>query len=90
MMVKILMAAGGAVATAFGLFVMILPIPFGLPLVIAGLAMMIMGSRRVAAWVRRRRAQHESLNETLRAVQKKSPDLIRKPLKMTAPEHSPN
>lgn len=47
---KILLVTGVVIVTLIGLIVLILPNPFGIPIIVSGLAMLIAGSDRFANW----------------------------------------
>lgn len=84
--VLILIVQLGAVALlAFGLILSITPIPFGLPLVVVSLAILVMTTPSVAAFFRRLRRDHPEADERIRQVEERLPGPLREPLRRTDP-----
>jgi len=75
----------GVLLIAFGLPLFWTPIPVGLIMIAAGVALVIGNSRRSQDWLRERRSRSARLDEKLREAERKSPSRIRKTLEKTQP-----
>ncbi len=89
-MKKTILLILGGIVTLVGLIVFVSPIPFGFAIVIPGVAMLIMGSDTVANWIKRRREEHEKLDEKLKDAEEEAPEEISEPLEKTDPDNTEN
>lgn len=77
--VAVILIIGGIILTP-------LPIPFGLVLIVLGLALLITTNTAFALWLRNFRRNNPHMDEKLRKAQKWLPGFLRIPLDKTNPE----
>ncbi|MEO1311960.1 MAG: hypothetical protein AAFV51_13505 [Pseudomonadota bacterium] len=75
----------GSVSLVFGLVLLPLPIPLGLPLLIVGLALWAPYLPFVQGWVRSLRRKYPNLNAQLLRYREKVPPVIRTTIDKTHP-----
>lgn len=83
---RIALLTVGAIVTIIGAVLTISPIPFGIFIVVPGLALMVMASDDFARWVKHRRERHGKFHRTLRKASGKAPDDLHNPLRKTDPD----
>jgi len=83
--VRVFLSILGAALVVVGLPLFWTPIPFGLLLIAAGLALLLSSSPAFQAWLRRRRARHRELDDVVRRAERTSPEQIRETLEKTDP-----
>jgi hypothetical protein len=87
---RVLALRGAAAMLLLGGMVMFpLPIPIGLPMIAAGLALLISSSQGFAMLVQRFRQRRPGFDGWLREVEPKIPALFRIPLRRTDPQTQP-
>ena len=69
-----------------GIVVTPLPIPFGILLILLGIALLITTNTAFALWLRNFRRRHPDMDEKLRKAQKWLPGFLRIPLDKTDPD----
>lgn len=85
MITKMFLTVTGGLLTLIGALIFISPLPLGVFVVAAGLAMMIKGSTTCCTWIAHRRAVHERLNRFLSFLEDNSPHGIADLLRRTHP-----
>ncbi|GGY49976.1 hypothetical protein [Parvularcula lutaonensis] len=83
---KALYVTLGTVLAMIGGIIFVSPMPLGFLFLIPGLALLVLGSERVANWVRRRRARNAELNEKMTEACEHMPDAVSAPLEETVPD----
>ena len=83
---KAFYVAVGTVLAVIGAVIFISPMPLGFMFLIPGVALLVLGSERVASWVQRRRARNAELNEKMTEACEHMPDAVSTPLEETVPD----
>jgi len=83
--INLLTQTFAAIALVFGLVAMLSPIPFGLPVVVVALAVLVSTNPRLADRIRRWRRNHPGFDEKVRGVEDALPDALAEPLRRTDP-----
>ena len=74
-----------AITLVFGLVAMISPIPFGLPIVVVSLAILVSTNPRLARRLRKWRKNHPETDKKIRKVTEKLPEPLAEPIRKTDP-----
>lgn len=72
----------------FGIVLTPMPIPFGLVLIVIGIALLITTNTAFALWLRNFRKRHPDMDGKIRKAQKWLPGFLRIPLDKTSPEQA--
>ncbi|GGY43699.1 hypothetical protein [Parvularcula lutaonensis] len=76
---------GGGVLVLFGVLLAISPLPMGILLVAIGMGLLVMGSPRIAAWLRFNRTYNDTLDKQAAIATKHAPKKIAEALEKTDP-----
>lgn len=85
---SVLIRIAGTVLVLAGLAVIWMPVPLGIVLIPAGLALILATSGAARKWLRRRREDHPRLDRWLLRMERKAPERISKTLRQTDPARS--
>jgi hypothetical protein len=85
-MFKHLSVAFGWVLIAIGLVVFPLPIPLGLIMILAGLALVAKDSVAMQDWIRKLRRDNPRANAKIKAVRPRLPNFLGRVIDMTDPD----
>ena len=81
----LLLQVFAAITLVFGLVAMISPIPFGLPIVVVSLAILVSTNPRLARRLRKWRKNHPKTDKKIRKVTEKLPEPLAEPIRKTDP-----
>lgn len=85
-MINWLYIIAGWICVIGGLIFLPLPTPFGLPLLIIGLALLISGSHRVRKFIQELRKNNKKMHQKISKVEPYLPGALRTPLEKTHPK----
>ncbi|MFM1813357.1 MAG: hypothetical protein RLZ98_52 [Pseudomonadota bacterium] len=86
----ILLTFAGTTSIAAGLIFLPLPTPFGLPLILLGLGLVLTGSVAARMWTRHWRESHREMSDRLLPYETYLPASVRKALEETHPDDKPS
>lgn len=88
-MTRIIPLVSGAALAGLGLVFLPLPTPFGVPLLLTGGILILMGSPAAQKRLRRLRRRHRGFDRRLRELERSTPGPVRETLRNTDPDPEP-
>ncbi|NJM35254.1 MAG: hypothetical protein HC850_11690 [Rhodomicrobium sp.] len=85
-MFKLILSAIGIVIIVIGLIIFPMPIPFGAFLILLGCALLVSSSETAAHLLKRLRARYSRLNGFIAMLEARSPGVLARALRRTAPD----
>lgn len=85
-MLRLAIQFAALVLIVIGVILFPLPIPFGLAMIVTGLAMLVSSSPVVARWLKRLRRRNQGTDRAIRTIESGLPEVLAGPLRTTDPE----